>query len=631
MIPELGHFALILALVLSALTGISFALPNRWFPQSWVSRLTLCQSFFVIVSFLALWCAFVTDDFSVAYVAQQSSKALPWGYKATALWGAHEGSMLLWLLILALWGIILNSFTLEAQVKTTALRLYAWIFFGFALFILATSNPFLRFLPMSPVDGGELNPLLQDPAFIIHPPILYLGYVGLVAPFVLCLSMVAHNQWQPHIIRCLRVATLWSWSFLTLGITLGSWWAYYELGWGGWWFWDPVENASLMPWLVSCGLLHGLRILEVRHTGHNWVAFMAVLGFAMSLLGTFLVRSGVLTSVHAFSSDPSRGLFILIFWTGVVGGALGLLIIRAKDYALEVNLWSKEAMLFLQSLLMMVALGTVLLGTTYPIFIDAVWHEKLSVGPPYFNALMGPLFLITLVFLSIGPSLSWNKHTKPFSKKLLGLPLCLVFSVGLLSFVYHWTVYQAFALSLIGISLVVTLVTLRKFKLSALLQPMTFAHVGVLITAFGVLLSSALQEERDVALSEGQSVEVSGYVFTVDHFYDIDGPNYQGVASSMRVERNNQLIAHLHPQKRFYPARGMALSETAIEPNFLRDLYVALGEPLDHGWSFRVYVKPFVRWIWLGGIVMALAGFWSALRLRSQTFRVPKAQGVLYD
>ncbi len=622
MTPEIGHYSLCVAFLIALLGAVALYLR----PLSSVKTIECLSdgfSFLVAISFACLWVGFVSDDFSIAYVASHSNTGLPWFYKVCAVWGSHEGSMLLWLLIFAGWGSYLRAKTLNTDLKRTALGLMLLMGAGMTLFILATSNPFHRYLPNPPIEGGDLNPLLQDAAFAIHPPILYMGYVGMCIPFVLAMACLIHRKEPLEVINPLKKSTLVAWSFLTFGITLGSWWAYYELGWGGWWFWDPVENASLMPWLASCALLHAIIAYERVGSSKNMMVFLALLGFSLSLLGTFLVRSGVITSVHAFASDPSRGVYILIYLGVVITFASALFALRSNIELKPIQLISKESGLLAQVLLMLLICATTLLGTLYPLIIDALTGDKLSVGPPFFNAIVGPMFILVIVFMTITPHLKYKRDSIRLSKSMIGVALLLaLFSIFLTS-IMGWL--SSFVLMLCLASF---LYSARKvlsrgfFKL----RPYMLAHLGVLVATIGVVMTTAFDVEKDLALVNGEIAQVGDYQFKVIHIVEGRGSNWEGVQAKIDVYKHNRYLKTMYPEKRYYPAREMALSETAISAGLFMDLYVAMGEPLDEGWSYRIYLKPFVRWLWLGGLLMSIAGFWSAWQI-GRARRVNTVQG----
>ena len=645
MIPELGHLALIIALCFA---GVQSVLPliGAWRgDRLWMSLgrpAASGQFFFLAFALACLTQAFLQNDFTVAYVAANSNSALPWYYKFSAVWGAHEGSLLLWAMILGGWTFAVAIFSrqLPEQMLARVLGVMGMVSVGFLSFLIITSNPFKRLLLDTPQDGKDLNPLLQDIGLIAHPPMLYMGYVGFSVAFAFAIAALLGGKLDAAWARWSRPWTLVAWAFLTIGIVLGSWWAYYELGWGGWWFWDPVENASFMPWLVGTALLHSLATTEKRGVFKNWTVLLAIAAFSLSLLGTFLVRSGVLTSVHAFAADPERGTFILIFLLVVVGLSLTLFALRAPmvKSAVGFGLWSRETLLLVNNLILVVTTGMILLGTVYPLVLDALSGAKLSVGPPYFNSLFLPLMAVLMATLGVGVLVRW-KDTPV--KWLLGmlLPTLLVAGVlgGIATFVsgdFHWAVLAAFLLATWVVATGVRDLldkTRHKglasmFSLSRSYWAMQTAHLGIAVTALGVVLSSQYNLERDLRMAPGDSVQLGSYQFVFDGANHHQGPNYSGDRATIHVIQNGREIAELHPEKRVYKVRGMPMTEAGIDPGFLRDIYVALGEPLEDGaWAVRLHVKPFVRWIWLGGLPMALGGF---LAVSDRRYRVKASTRV---
>jgi cytochrome c-type biogenesis protein CcmF len=577
-------------------------------------RLAQWMSALIGFSFIALTYGFITNDFSVHYIANNSNTTLPLIYRICAVWGAHEGSMLLWSLILAGWTFCVARFAqLDTKFKGDVIAILSAIQAGILLFILFTSNPFLRAEYFFPTDGADLNPLLQDPGLIIHPPILYMGYVGFAVPFAFALAGLIRGQvdelWAKQVKPWASVA----WAFLTVGITLGSWWAYYELGWGGWWFWDPVENASFMPWLVGIALLHALMITAKRGIFARWALFLAITAFSLSLLGTFLVRSGVLTSVHAFATDPARGMFILIFLALVIGCALALFCFKGPQINSEgeVAPLSREAGMLYGGALLLAAAGTVLLGTLYPLLADALWQDKISVGPPYFDAVFIPLMLPIGILMALVPVVTWGKN--PFSRvyRSAGMVALVSFAITLGIVLY---LSKPILLGLM-LSIWILLATLkyawqsiREKGWSRRLMGMVFAHIGMAFSIAGVILTTQFDIEHDVAMRIGDTQTVGNYTFKLKSLKNIEGSNYKGVQGSFEV---NSLTSNyktmMYPEKRFFIPRQMPMSETALDAGFFRDLYVAMGEPLrENEWSIRIYIKPFVRWIWMGGLLMAL-------------------------
>jgi cytochrome c-type biogenesis protein CcmF len=625
MIPEFGNFAVMLALCLgltqSIVPIIGTTTGNISFMR--LARSTAIGQFsFILLSFLVLTWAFVTNDFSVAYVAQNSNTHLPLIYRICAVWGAHEGSILLWILMLTLWMFLVSIFgrRLPLDMQARVLAVLSWIAVGFYLFLLITSNPFLRLLPNIPLDGHDLNPLLQDPGLIIHPPMLYMGYVGFSVPFAFSIAALLKGRLNADWARWARPWTLVAWSFLTFGIVLGSWWAYRELGWGGWWFWDPVENASFLPWLVGTALIHSLVVAEKRQTFKAWTILLAVCAFSLSLLGTFLVRSGVLISVHAFAVDPARGAFILQFLLLVVGGSLALYAIRGKrllNKDVSLQLWSRETMLLLNNMLFFVAMLTVLLGTLYPLIIDALGMGKLSVGAPYFNAVFVPLMTPLLFLIGLGPMFHWS-YRSPKALLKRSVAILLLALVAALTLLLVWS-HQALQFSTVfGLSLAFWVMgaTVSHTRKRLLLKqlPMQMAHIGLAVSVIGIVLVTAYADHRDVALHIGDKTSVGPYDFVLQQVSGITGPNYTGSRAIVDISMQGKFIAKLKPEQHLFTLEQMALAKTAIDVSPFRDLYVALGEQLpDHMWSVRIYYKPFIRWIWAGGLLMVLGGLLSLL------------------
>lgn len=640
MIPELGHLAMILALCL-AVVQATLPLIGAWRgDRQWMGLAQPAawgQFAFLGFSFACLTYAFMVDDFSVAYVAHNSNSALPWYYKFSAVWGAHEGSLLLWAFILAGWTFAVAIFSrqLPEDMLARVLGVMGLISIGFLLFLIVTSNPFERLLPQVPMDGRDLNPLLQDFGLIVHPPMLYMGYVGFSVAFAFAIAALLGGRLDAAWARWSRPWTLVAWAFLGLGIALGSWWAYYELGWGGWWFWDPVENASFMPWLVGTALIHSLAVTEKRGVFKSWTVLLAIAAFSLSLLGTFLVRSGVLTSVHAFATDPERGVFILVFLLMVVGGSLTLFALRAPVVKSQVGfgLWSRETLLLVNNLLLVVATAMILLGTLYPLLLDALSGAKLSVGPPYFNAMFVPLMAALMLTLGVGIMVRW-KDTPV--KWLLGmLTPVLITSVvlgGLGSLLFGDFNWAVLAVSLLAAWVVIASVRdlLDKTRHKGLLKGarslapsywgMHLAHLGLAVCAIGVVLTSHQSSERDLRLAPGESLSLGGYEFVFEGAVHHEGPNFTSDKATIRVFDGDKQIATLHPEKRLYTVQQMPMTEAGIDAGFTRDLYVALGEPLaDGAWAVRVHIKPFVRWIWLGALMMGLGG---ALAASDRRYRV---------
>ncbi len=623
MVIELGLFALIISVLLAiaqswfGLAGAHFG-NRRWMAAA--RPAVTGQWVFVVLSFAVLCWAFYKNDFSVLYVANNSNSELPTFYRFTAVWGAHEGSLLLWALALSTWSVAVGVFS-RSMPETFAARVLGVlgiVSVGFQLFILMTSSPFERMIPAA-VDGRDLNPLLQDPALAIHPPMLYIGYVGFSVAFAFAVAALLEGRLDEKWARWARPWTTVSWMFLTVGIALGSWWAYYELGWGGWWFWDPVENASFMPWLVGTALIHSLAVTEKRGLFKSWTLLLAITAFSLSLLGTFLVRSGVLVSVHAFASDPSRGLFILTFLGVCIGGSLALFAWRGPSLRAKggFDTTARESFILFNNLLLLVAAALILIGTLYPLFLDALNMGKISVGPPYFEKVFLVPTLPLLFLMAIGMHAVWKKGKLEDMKR----PLVVLFVAALaFGFIVPPVAYGSFhVMTAVGLtagmwvilsSLYEPFERLRnKQSLSRGVLGMTIAHIGVGLFAIGVTVTQSYRIEKDVALRPGESVTMQGYQFDFKSTRPVDGPNYNAVESEVVVTRAGEHVATLHPQKRVYRVQRSPMTEAGIEVDWNRDLFVAMGEDLGDGaWSVRVQYKPMVRFIWLGCLVMALGG-----------------------
>ncbi len=627
MLVELGHFALILSLVFALMQAV---VPTIGFINNNTNLKQLTkpfvwgQLFWILLAFLVLTYAFVVDDFSVKYVASNSNTGLPLIFKISAVWGAHEGSLLLWALTLTSWSFALSilSKRLPNDVLNHILIILGLVSVGFISFLLFTSNPFER-LAIAPLEGRELNPLLQDVGLAIHPPMLYMGYVGLAIPFAFVLSALIRGQLDSTWLRWSRPWTLVAWSFLTFGIVLGSWWAYYELGWGGWWFWDPVENASFMPWLVATALVHSLSVSEKRGAFKHWSVLLAIGGFSLSLLGTFLVRSGILTSVHSFAADPERGLFILIFLVIVIGGSLGLYAYRASKLqgTNSFSLVSRETTLLINNILLVAAMFSVFLGTLYPLLLDALELGKISVGSPYFDAVFVPIMLPVVLVMVVGPFLRWKKDniSRAFGNlKLTWIIVLVLFLISaylapntyvmLASFVFIWIVAHSIALFIDRYK------KSGKFPLAFI--GMLVAHVGIGVFVLGATVTTQYGIEKDIKMDVKQSIEVDEYRFVFNGVSTFAKDNYTGYKGFVDVFSNDNKIVSLSPEKRNYQS-GMPMTEAAIDPSLYRDIYVALGEPLENGaWSLRIYYKPLVRLIWLGGIFISLGALIAAFDRR---------------
>ncbi len=630
MIPELGHVALIIALQLALLQGFLGLAGASRDNSSWMAMARGAASgqlLFVALGFLALVWSFLINDFSVMNVADHSSRYLPVEYRITAAWGSHEGSFLLWTLLMAGWtaAIVIRGRQLPADLYARVIGIMGLLSFCFLAFILFTSNPFMRLHP-SPANGSDLNPLLQDPGMIIHPPLLYMGYVGFSVAFAFAIAALISGKLDEAWARWVRPWTLMAWVFLTLGIMIGSWWAYYELGWGGWWFWDPSENASLMPWLAGTALVHSLAVTGQRGAFRVWTVFLSLTAFALSLLGTFLVRSGVLSSVHAFAQDPLRGLFILIFLLILIGGSLILFAKRAGavKVAGDFGAVSRETALLTGNVLLLAALATVLLGTLYPLLLDAFSLGKISVGPPYFNAVFVPMMAPVLLLLGIAPWMRWGQESLPeLLRKVRWQALAAVLLGMALPFAFDAWKWQA-ALGLVlaawmMLSTVSGLVVRRRatggLPLSA--YGMGCAHVGLAIGIIGMGLVSAYQSEKTVAMNPGDNTRLGHYEFAFRGAEEVPASNYSAMRGTIELKRDGQRVATLRPEKRIYRSSQMKMTEAAIRYGFVGDVYVALGEPLPNGaWSVQFYLKPFVGWLWGGALLMACGGLLSAVGAR---------------
>jgi cytochrome c-type biogenesis protein CcmF len=624
MIPEIGQFALMLALVLAVVQGVAPMIgASRGVPALMTLGTSAArgQFFFVGMAFVCLAYSFYASDFSVLYVAFNSNSALPVQYRLAAVWGGHEGSMLLWTFILTLWtlGVTLFSRHLPADFRARIIGTMGLISIGFLVFILFASNPFERLIPAA-MDGRDLNPLLQDPGMVYHPPVLYMGYVGFSVAFAFAIAALLGGELDAAWARWTRPWTTMAWMFLTVGIAFGSKWAYYELGWGGWWFWDAVENASFMPWLVGTALIHSLAVTEKRNAFKLWTVLLAILAFSLSLLGTFLVRSGVLTSVHAFATDPRRGLFILMFLGLVVGSALILFALRAPRVGLggKFGTVSRESFLLANNVILLAATGSVMLGTLYPLFLDALGMGKISVGPPYFDTVFVPVMAPAIFLMGLGIFARWKNTDLP----ALALRLKWAFGVSVVTALLlpialgKWTPMIALGL-LMAVWILATAVVnlrdrLRQQSVKSLPRAylgMLVAHLGVAMFIVGVTLVKGYESEQDVRMSPGDTIKAGSYVFRFDGIKEINGPNYVASRGSFTVSREGKTVAVLEPEKRNYMVQSMPMTEAAISPGILRDLYVSLGEPVgDVAWAVRIYIKPFAQWIWAGCLLMAFGG-----------------------
>ncbi len=632
-IPEIGHFALILCLCLSIVQGVlplvGAARGNRALMA--VARpASAGLALFGTIAFGCLAYSFYVSDFSVLNVANNSNSMLPWYYKVAATWGSHEGSILFWTVTLGWWGaaVAFSAKKLPADMVARVTGVMGLVAMGFLLFMLFTSNPFLRLFP-TPAEGSDLNPLLQDPGMVFHPPLLYLGYVGFAVPFSFAIAALLSGRLDAAWARWMRPWTTAAWVLLTCGIALGSYWAYYELGWGGWWFWDPVENSSFMPWLTGTALLHSLAVTEKRGCFRIWTVLLAILTFSLSLLGTFLVRSGVLTSVHAFATDPERGLFILAFLILVIGLSFLLFAWRAPAVGLGGNfsMISRESMLLVNNVLLVVAMGAVLLGTLYPLFLDALNAGKISVGPPYFDAVFGPLMLPAVFLMAMGPLARWKEtDPKTLAKRLAWcFAAAVIFGACIPLAMGEWSNWVFVGCALALFVFFGALEDIRGMMRNApegmgLLgrlkrQPASYwgmhlAHVGVAVFIIGVALVKGYQSERDVRMFVGDTVTVAGYTFTFNGVSPARGFNYSADRGDFTLTKDGQEIGHLYPEKRkYFSSNSMPMTEAAIRHSITGDVYVSLGVPSsDGGWVVRAYSKPYVTWIWFGCIIMAVGG-----------------------
>jgi cytochrome c-type biogenesis protein CcmF len=624
MIVEIGHFALILATCVAflqavlPLAGTMLDRP-RW--QALAKPTALLQFALIVLAYAVLTHGAVTDDFSIKYIAGHSNSLLPMEYKVSAVWGGHEGSLLLWVLMLSGWtvAVALFSKTLPLAMVARVIGVLGWVSVGFLSFTVITSSPFERLIP-APADGRDLNPLLQDPGLIIHPPMLYMGYVGFSVAFAFAIAALLSGRMDAAWARWSRPWTIVAWMFMTAGIALGSWWAYYELGWGGWWFWDPVENASLLPWLFGTALIHALMVTDKRGGFKAWSILLAIGAFSLSLLGTFLVRSGVLTSVHSFASDPKRGVFILIFLALVVGISLTLFAWRAPKATLggKMGLVSRESMLLANSVLLVVATAAVLLGTVYPLIVDALNLGKLSVGAPYFNAVFVPL-MVPVVFLMVpGGVAHWREARWAELAHAMRWPALAAVLVGLGVLFFStrgtWLTAMGMALATWVVAGLLHQIVNRMQKPGRIppsFWGMHLAHLGIAVVVVGITLVKGYEVERDVRMGVGDTVQIENYSFELMGVSEVNGPNFKALRGEVRVNKDEKLLEVLYPEKRRYFSSNMPMTEAAIDSGFFRDLYVSLGEPIEGErpqWSVRVYYKPFVSWLWYGSILMVLGG-----------------------
>ncbi|MEZ9699597.1 heme lyase CcmF/NrfE family subunit [Vibrio sp. 10N.261.46.E12] len=646
MIAEIGHFAMILSLGLALLLSVlplygaarnNTLLMNSARPLSWG------MFGFLAISFFILCYAFYTNDFTIQYVASNSNSQLPWYYRITAVWGAHEGSLLLWVLIQAGWTVAVATFSRGMPQESVArvLAIMGLITVGFLLFIIVTSNPFLRTLPFFPVDGRDLNPLLQDPGLIIHPPMLYMGYVGFSVAFSFAIASLMSGRLDTAWARWSRPWTIAAWLFLTVGIALGSWWAYYELGWGGWWFWDPVENASFMPWLAGTALMHSLAVTEKRGTFKAWTVLLAISAFSLSLLGTFLVRSGILVSVHAFASDPARGMFILGFLVFVIGGSLLLFAVKGASVRVRGNfdLVSRENALLGNNILLIAALVVVLVGTLLPLVHKQLGLGSVSIGAPFFDMLFFWLMIPFSFLLGIGPLIRWKRDN--LSKLVKPMLISGAFALGLSALMVTMLADRFSGTAFAGWVMAFWIIFMHGFelherathrhsfmkgltKLPRSHWAMVCGHIGLAVTVIGIAMVQNYSIERDVRLAPGESYQLEEYSFLFTGVRDKDGPNYDGYIADFEITKEGKYINTLHAEKRFYTTAKSMMTEAAIDRGVTRDLYIAMGERLDDNksWAVRIYYKPFVRWIWAGSLIMSLGGA-IAISDRRYRFRKP--------
>jgi cytochrome c-type biogenesis protein CcmF len=640
-IPEIGQFSLILAFCFAIVQG-TLPLVGVWKNQPSLFNLAVpaarAQFVFIAISFVCLDYSFYANDFSVLYVASNSNSHLPLAFRLAALWGGHEGSMLLWVSILGLWTMAVTLFA-KALPESFRIRLIAvmgMVSIGFLAFIIFTSNPFERLIPAA-LDGRDLNPLLQDPGMVFHPPVLYMGYVGFSVAFAFAIAALLDGRLDNAWARWTRPWTTVAWVFLTLGIAFGSKWAYYELGWGGWWFWDAVENASFMPWLVGTALIHSLAVTEKRDAFKVWTVLLSICAFSLSLLGTFLVRSGVLTSVHAFATDPGRGLFILMYLVIVIGGALLLFAWRAPKVGLgeKFDVVSRESMLLANNVVLVAAAGSVLLGTLYPLLMDSLGAGKISVGPPYFDAVFVAIMAPGLFLMGLGPLAKWKKASLPEIGTRLKVAavisvvtaLLVPFAMGKITLMTAVGIFLGVWVSGTTLILFINRIKARQAATPSLAEnlkgvPLAFygmllAHFGIGVFILGVTLVKGYESEQDLRMEVNDVAKVGNLSFLFKGVQEIPGPNYMSSQGTFSVTSNGKEISVLHPEKRFYPVQGSVMTEADIDAGVIKDKYVSLGEPLENGaWSVRIYIKPFVQWIWAGAIIMALGGIFALMDKR---------------
>ncbi len=643
MIPELGHFALVLALCISIMQGVLPLVGAHTGRREWLMLAKpAAQTCFLLlaIAFAALSWSFYANDFSVLYVSEHSNRQLPTVYRLAAVWGGHEGSLLLWIFLLTVWTVAVAqlSRSLDERMVARVLGVMGLLATGLLAFVLFTSNPFNRLFPAAP-EGASLNPLLQDPGLVFHPPMLYMGYVGFSVAFAFAIASLLTGRLDAAWARWSRPWTTIAWVFLTLGIALGSWWAYYELGWGGWWFWDPVENASFMPWLIGTALLHSLAVTEKRGAFKNWTVLLAIIAFSLSLLGTFLVRSGVLTSVHAFASDPRRGIFILILLALVVGISLALYAWRAPQSSAggSFNVVSRESLILLGNVFLVVAAASVLLGTIYPLLLDALNLGKISVGPPYFNSVFVPIMIPVVFLLGLGPWANWKSASlMAIAKRIWGVAVVAVIAavaipLAMGELTWLTSIGCLLAFWVIGSGALQIYVRLKSGIPPRAFWAMQLGHFGMSVFIIGVTMVGGYQEEKDVRMEPGDVVSIGSYQLKLEGVTKVMGPNYEAVRGTFALLQHGVQQKTLYPEKRSYFSSSMPMTEASIDSGLTRDVYVSLGEPLEgKAWAVRAYFKPFVDWIWIGALIMALGGLLAASdkRYRLRGNRTAKQPGA---
>ena len=625
----LGYFLIMLGLINASLLVISKPVFSRITSNydSIIQSTSKLQFPLLLASFVCLILSFLYDDFSLKYVSSNSNSSLPFYYKISATWAGHEGSMLLWCLILSFWMYLASKYSksLDGRFRNSFLSILGLLNIGFLIFLAFTSNPFERNISI-PIDGKDLNPLLQDFGLIIHPPMLYMGYVGLSVVFSFAVACLIHRDFSPELARWIRPWALASWSFLTLGIALGSWWAYYELGWGGWWFWDPVENASFMPWLITTALIHSLITCEQKSMFKNWTIILAILAFSLSVLGTFLVRSGILISVHSFANDPARGIYILLFLAAILGVALYIYFKNSSfmNDNLKFKLLSRESFFLINNILLVTATFTILLGTIYPLILDLLGLEKISIGTPYYNAVFLPIMTPAIILAGYVPLMLYLKNKRNFEllKHIyLSVGIILLFTLPSIYFLDEYNM-----LVLLGIFIFVWVIcnliyyiykmyeesknmNLLKNKLG-----MIFSHIGLAVFVLGATVVESNNLEQELVMSPGQVVKLKNYQFKLNQLSEYEGPNYTSVKADFVIYRNDEIIAEVFPEKRLYNSSEMPMTEAGIAPKINGDLYITLGNLIsENKWSVRIYFKPMVRLIWLGAILMFIGGIISIL------------------